>query len=392
MNLMLLAAVCTQIWNMTELAKTPKVHPVPQLSTNGVAAIMIDGPAWNGRPTRAFAYCAVPDGASATNRVPGIVLVHGGLGTAYANWVRAWKRRGYAAIAVDNCGGWPVRGEGTDWLRHRRSGPPSWSRLDALDKPLVDQWFYHAVAVSVLSHSYLRSLPVVDTRAIGVTGVSWGGVLTCVMAALDHRFAYAIPVYGCGFLGEREAHAGRVVTTDRAKRSRWLSMWDPSLFLPSAICPFLWVDGTNDFAFPLDSVRKSAALVKDSAFATIVRMKHSHGTPGEDQAEIFAYADHYARGGRDIVRITSSKTEDGVLKVVFDAHGRKLVKVEFVWTEDTDEDWMRRAYEQRDVTDFHPENRIVLAKVPSKAQVWYLSFVTDDGLRFSSPVDYRDEK
>ena len=387
MNLILLAAACTQLWNMAELGETPAVRSVPHLSRDGVEAVMIDGPAWKGRPTSAFAYLAIPDGASVSNKVPGIVLVHGGLGTSYARWAKLWKSRGYAAIAVDNCGGWPVHGEGNDWLRHRKSGPSGWGGFDTLDEPLGDQWFYHAVAVSVLSHSYLRSLPQVDVRAIGVTGISWGGVLTCVLAAVDHRFAYAVPVYGCGFLGEGDAHAGRVLTKDLAKRTRWLSMWDPSLFLPQAKCPFLWVDGTNDFAFPLDSVRKSADLVKDSAFTTVVRMEHAH-VPGENPPEILAFADHYARGRKDIVRIVAAKTENGVLTVDFNAHGRRVVRAEFVWTAGTEADWQKRRYERKDVPDFRPESRTVSAPVPADAQVWSLSLVTDDGLRFSSSPEF----
>ena len=60
-----------------------------------------------------------------------------------------------------------------------------------------------------------------------------------------------------------------------------------SAFLPHAKCPFLWVDGTNDFAFRLDNVRRSADLVPSkSAFATITRMVHSHGFYGENPPEI----------------------------------------------------------------------------------------------------------
>jgi hypothetical protein len=33
-----------------------------------------------------------------------MVLIHGGGGTAFADWVRLWTGRGYAAIAMDLCG------------------------------------------------------------------------------------------------------------------------------------------------------------------------------------------------------------------------------------------------------------------------------------------------
>ena len=31
-------------------------------------------------------------------KVPGMVLVHGGGGTAFASWVKRWNDRGYAAM------------------------------------------------------------------------------------------------------------------------------------------------------------------------------------------------------------------------------------------------------------------------------------------------------
>jgi hypothetical protein len=34
-------------------------------------------------------------------KVPGIVLLHGGGGTAFESWVKLWVDRGYAAIAID---------------------------------------------------------------------------------------------------------------------------------------------------------------------------------------------------------------------------------------------------------------------------------------------------
>ena len=41
-----------------------------------------------------------------------------------------------------------------------------------------------------------------DRRRIGITGISWGGYLTCIVAGLDDRLKVAVPVYGCGFLGD----------------------------------------------------------------------------------------------------------------------------------------------------------------------------------------------
>ena len=269
---------------------------------NGATPILIEGEPFEGRETWCFAYYGVPDWASPTNKAPAIVLVHGGLGTAYPEWVRMWVRRGYAAICVDTCGALPVRTAEGKWLANPEGGPRGWAGSIAdSGRPERDQWVYHAVAAVMRSHSFIRSLDCVDSRNIGVTGISWGGFLTCILAAADDRFAYAVPVYGCGFNYERPQW---IEGYDESTMMRWARLWDASCYLPFAKCAMMWVDGTNDFAFSLDRVRRSAALAADvpHAFSTHLRMVHGHGEPGEGPREILAFADHFAKGGADVVR------------------------------------------------------------------------------------------
>ena len=40
---------------------------------------------------------------------------------------------------------------------------------------------------------------------VGLTGISWGGYLTSLAMSLDDRLKLAVPVYGCGFLGDNSA-------------------------------------------------------------------------------------------------------------------------------------------------------------------------------------------
>ena len=109
----------------------PEVFPAALFDYPGVKQLFYSGPAWRGRPTRVFACCGVPEGASPENPVPGVVLIHGGGATALADWVALWNRRGYAAISMDTCGcvpGWSVNPYcNRSWPRHEFSGPSGWS-------------------------------------------------------------------------------------------------------------------------------------------------------------------------------------------------------------------------------------------------------------------------
>ena len=91
-------------WDVTALKKAPKFEWIRQ--EGDVQALLYAGEKYRGKPTRVFAYYASPRtlGQAVRGKVPGIVLVHGGGGTAFANWAQLWAKRGYAAIAMDLAG------------------------------------------------------------------------------------------------------------------------------------------------------------------------------------------------------------------------------------------------------------------------------------------------
>ena len=186
-----------EIFDLQRLSKPPVASPVLDIPSEGVRAIFFEGVPYRGKPTKVFAYYGLPSRDSQAQRaekVPGVVLIHGGGGTAFANWVKLWNDRGYAAIAMDVCGCVPVGTYG-NWQRHPEGGPPGWDASFAqIDEPVEDQWQTHAVSAVLLAHSLLRSLPEVDADRIGVTGISWGGYLTCLVAGVDERFRCAVPV------------------------------------------------------------------------------------------------------------------------------------------------------------------------------------------------------
>ena len=83
-----------------------------------------------------------------------------------------------------------------------------------------DLWTYHAVAAIIRSNSILRGLSGVDPARVGITGISWGGYLTCIAAGVDPRFACAIPVYGCEFLQHNSADDWMKLFADMAPAQR----------------------------------------------------------------------------------------------------------------------------------------------------------------------------
>ena len=64
------------------------------VSPGEMKAVYFDGLSYTGAPTRVYAYVGIPFGAGVGSPVPGVVLVHGGGGTAFQDWVTEWTNRG----------------------------------------------------------------------------------------------------------------------------------------------------------------------------------------------------------------------------------------------------------------------------------------------------------
>lgn len=365
-------------WKERDLLAVPAFTSLAT-SEPGVRALMFDGLPYKGKPTKVFAYYGAPAGSG---RHPAMVLIHGGGGTAFAEWVRLWNRRGYAAIAMDTVGTRPrVAAAGKLWNPERDrdefSGPPGWGDFENVDLAPEDQWSYHAVAAAVRAHSLLRSFPEVDARRIGVTGISWGGYLTSIVSGVDPRFRFAAPVYGCGFLGEDSAWLAQFAKLGPERAARWLSLWDPSRYLARSKMPMLWVNGTNDFAYPLGSWQKSYRLARGQrTLAVRVRMKHGH-PDGALPEEIHVFANSILRGGPRFARMTGAGAA-----LRFREKGRPVVKAELAYTRDSGK-WQERKWESAPAAVDQARHRVSIA-LPEGARVYYWNLYDADGLVVSS--------
>ena len=351
-----------------------KVHAYEKVKAKeeGVKSIMIESEMYQGKPTRFFAFYGLPKGASAEHKVPAMVLVHGGAGSAYSYWVKNWMDRGYAAISMDNCGGLPPRKKPR--TTHEYSGPDGWGRFECVNEQLTEQWPYHAVAAVIRSHSFLRSLPEVDADKIGVTGISWGGYLTSCVSGIDDRFAFAAPVYGCAYLYDHSTWSGSMRSLGE-KGVRWDALWDAKNFLGNMKKPVLWCTGSNDHFFPLDSLQRGYDLLGNAPQLSI-KVKMQHSQQAGDPKEIAAFADHLLKGKPALPEIASAKMQAGKLSVKWNAHGRTIKDVQLIYTTSNDSNWEKREY--LTLSGAFANNSTEIA-VPENAVLWWVNLVTDDG-------------
>ncbi len=367
------AAPSAPMWDVTALAAAPKTFPAEPVRADGMKAVFFEGLPYHGKPSRVFAWIGVPK-AEDGKKAPGIVLVHGGGGTAFETWTRLWLERGYAVITFDACGAIPLRTavEGKKWQRHDAGGPPGWGGWDQMEEAREDQWTYHAVADAILAHSLLRAVPEVDPERIGVTGISWGGYLTSILAGVDQRFKFAVPVYGCGFTNEH-GFAGSVEKLGPENAARWMQWWDPSSYLAAATMPILWVNGTNDFAYTMNAWQKSYRLPQSSHTLCLrPRMPHGHGPAGEGPKEIHVFAESIVNGG-ELMPIITDQGRDGRKAWATFNSTRPIAKAELHFTKDTGP-WQKRLWEAAPAT---LADGLATADLPEGTRVYFLN-LTDD--------------
>jgi hypothetical protein len=98
----------------------------------------------------------------------------------------------------------------------------------------------------------------------------------------------------------------------------WVENFEPSRYLARAKMPVLFVNGTNDFAYPLDSYQKSYRLVQDRTLCVTVNMPHGH-PQGWAPVEIGRFVEQHLRGSKPLTMIEAVKREGDRVEVSFRA-------------------------------------------------------------------------
>ncbi len=296
-------------WDLSDLRQVPPVRWRP--TDGSLRSLTFQGEPYQGKPTEVFAFYGTPKDLS--QPVPAIVLVHGGGGRAFKEWVQLWVDRGYAALAMD------LAGRGPDGKRLPMGGPDQshTQKFQDIDGGIKNAWPYHAVANVVRAVSLIQSFPETDPQRVGITGISWGGYLTCLVSGLDDRLKVAVPVYGCGYLHQNSAWLNQLANLPPEHRQLWIQNFDPSAYLSQARMPMLFINGTNDFAYPLDSYQKSYRLVPGQrTLCVTVKMPHGHKA-GWARPEIALFVDSVLRDGTRLTQVEAQHRDDSTVTVDF---------------------------------------------------------------------------
>lgn len=368
----------SQVLALGELRDVPKIDSAEGIADEGgLRAVYFEGLTWRGKPTRIFAWMGLPQTAPPSDsgaRIPGVVLVHGGGGTAFKDWVRKWNERGFAAISIAVEGQMDQRdATGRGWQRHEWAGPARDGIYGDSNEPLTDQWMYHAVADTILANSLLRSLPQVDPEKVGLMGISWGGIVTSTVIGIDDRFAFAIPTYGCGDLAKIDNQYGRAL----GENAMYRKVWEPLMRMDRATMPTLWLSWTGDEHFPLDAQRNSyLAAPGPRMVALLPNMGHGH-SPAWNPPDSYAFAESIVQTGKPWCRQLDT-AQDGEKTTISFTSTKPIDKATLVSTDDKGftgrRTWTEIAAEVRQDND----RTIVIVTLPAETTAWFVNLQSGD--------------
>lgn len=369
----------------------PKVEYLPRFDNPNypeIKAILFQGVTCGGKPTKFFAYIGFPEDASAQNKVPSMVLQHGGGGFAFPEWVRQWTKRGYAAIAISNTGYIPkqdgnpnfydkdcwTRETGEDWIL-----TPDNDTTEMAEGEADTQWLYHAILSGILA----RNIMLADERSdghVGLTGISWGGVITSLTMGFQPDFDFFIPIYGCAYLGQSKTWMNRYFTP------KTCAVWDATKRLDNVKVPILWLNWAEDTAFDIHTNSKSYLHTQDHAvMAMRYSMGHSHDL-GWLPPESYRFADGVLGRGKGVATITNynqhGDTAQVTLSIPDDAKSVRAVihyitaPLSYVCSKDDNQTVLETLFSHAEAT---VAGNTVTAHIPEQAVEYYVEIFTDFG-------------
>lgn len=237
------------------------------------------------RPCRIYAERLIPQG----KRLCGILhCVGGGQRVSRAD-LEFWARQGYACASFD----WQI-GDLAGRSSQKQSVWPNGVRAQHAPIQQLDEAILPLAALAgrrVLD--WLGEDPSVESDAFGISGISWGGYLAWLIAALDQRIVANVSVYGCGLFHEPLPYGISPAVADH-----WKKHWDPHALAHKQRAPACYLSATNDFFGRMHHAWELLDRLKQP-FRTSFLPNADHAISQTERALASAWMDHYLRSGED---------------------------------------------------------------------------------------------
>lgn len=350
-------------WDFSKLEKAPAFRDAPEkCQYPGLKAYLVEGYRAAEGATRYeagypdplsekvkgefFVYVGIPEGPVPEGGFPGIVMIHGGGGTAYPGWTKRWVDYGYAVIALNWYNEMSVPDmsdkSGNKVVREPLSGG---KRNDHVSN----------IANMVLAHSLLRSMKEVNPEKTAFVGLSWGSWFGAILASLDARFKGGVEIY-CGDIKTHRAFInGR--------------------FLHAAKIPMYWVVSTNDQNASLTSLgRAFKECPTIDTKSIVIDLPHSHiGFAFESCKRM---ADAFTQGKTPLPKLSDIELNGDVATCKILREGNGIKAAFLCYTDSLEEKYHLRKWKKLPA---EIKGDTISVKVPANAHSYYISAYDGEG-------------
>lgn len=249
-----------------------------------------------------FAFVGYPSTPMPKGGYPAAVLVHGGGGTAFFEWVKIWTDRGYAAVSPDF-----DAQEAAD-LEHRRqhnkNGGPKGYGAFSNNESIENAWVLFSVKSISSAYDFLNGGGKINPDKVILNGISWGGFLALIAAGRDNRFNALSVVYSSGFISDSDFGVGRNFIDITAEQKEYYDKhFDPRSYAANIACPTLFIAGADDTAFTVHNRKRTSDLIKSpKSFSYRKSFYHDHDE-GWNALETIAFANEALLGKKDTAEV-----------------------------------------------------------------------------------------
>lgn len=368
--------------NYTKQCNVEEVHfSFPKEYTN-ISAVMYGV----GKENKVFAFIGYPNTPMPEGGYPAVVLIHGGGGYAFYEWVKEWTDKGYVAIAPDFYGQKPQDGvnfsnrkfyAGTDDMRKARNelgGPTGWGSFEQVhsDNP----WIYFSVMNAISAVDVLSNDTKVNPNKICATGISWGGVILLITCSVEERIKAASVIYSSAFISDTKwGMDSGIATLSQADRKLYDTYYDPQTYLKNISCPVFFAGGTNDHAFSFYNRKRTYQSIESPIYLGLRHFfAHDHecGWEGNEQVSFF----NSVLNQQEFPIVNVIQTQDKIQALC------KFVPQRLVCVY-TSEDVIHTdmcEWEELEIKKFEEFT------LPESARAFFIEAVTEQGLRISSDL------
>ena len=230
-------------------------------------------------------------------KYPAVMFLHGGGSQAddVLPIVQSYARRGYVTFAFDMpgiCNNTKTLNSSGPWKLRPGVEPP---RFD-IAKGLQNSTLVDAEVAGIEAFNYLSKQKNVDAGRIGISGYSWGGYSTTILAGLlGKKIKAAYSVFGCGYYERGSFWVKIIAGLPDSVRTPWLKYFDAGRRAPNIKAPYFLEATSNDTYFwpeavegTLNAIHGTKNHVWDPNF------NHRQIPAGITMQQIFL--DHYLKG------------------------------------------------------------------------------------------------